>query len=229
MPPHLCTFKSATCHSEACTGATGLQFQTFYDPDSFCCLQGDWFTSRFYTCHVSDYRSSFRSPFGAYWAVRTFDTAQSLALALLHTAKFDMLEKIDRTHRNSNDTKVTAYSSLPSTAFSNWLGFFMYPYMLVVAIEGHLSRHQIPVPGWGEWGQTTTLVTCVCGVGHWLWVNLHLLWSFLKSKREETAVATPSDHGRMLPVNVSRLVAMGAKPPFVAVEDIKLLTTGISK
>lgn len=199
--------------------------QNFYCQDRFCCLVTAF--PPLTSCPTESY-DRLGGPL-VYWISRLYNFIQSAVIALMRTAKFDSIEKIDREHQRANDITrtrtITAYGDLPSTAFSTWRGFALYPVVLIVAVETHISKHELTLPGCREWGQTTALVTCACGVGHWIWVNLHNLRLYLKSLEDGTNV----EHRRMLPVNVSLLVLMGAKPPIVSEEDIRLLRYGTSE
>lgn len=195
----------------------------FYCSGCWCCLNLLIFPP-LTSCPLRPYER-----FGGlvYWISQLYNVVQPAVVALMHTSKFDSDEKVDRDHRRINDAAgmrtITAYGSLPSTAFSIWRGFALYPPLLIVAVETHLRGHDLTVPDWGEWGQTTALVACACGVGHWVWVNLHNLRLYYKSR------GTIVENDRMLPVNVSRLVLMGAKPPTVSADDIRLVTNGTSE
>jgi len=163
-------------------------------------------------------------PFRVYWISHAYDLIQSSALALCHTKRFDELEKIDRKHQDSNpaqDDNQTGYSRLPSTAFSNWRGFVLYPVFLVMAVENHLSWNEINVGSFREWGQSFTIITCTCAIVHWVYVNLPLLKHPFTRIWQGSWVPLEDP---ILPTNIMRFIAIGAPPQSVGEENYKLLT-----
>jgi hypothetical protein len=182
------------------------------------CVDVPWFDSM-----ISPQRPEKSLPFRYYWISHAYDLIQPSVTAAYHTKRFDKLEKIDREHRaaiGDQDGNQTGYSRLPSTSFSIWRGFVWYPIMLIVVIEGYLSRNGIVVGDFREWGQSFTVITCTCGILHWVYVNLPLM----------EHLSTCIWHGRwiprkgpVLPSNIMRLIAIGAHPSLVGEENYKLL------
>jgi hypothetical protein len=182
------------------------------------CVDVPWFDS-----WISPQRPAKSLPFRHYWISHAYDLIQPSVTAAYHTKRFDKLEKIDREHRaaiGDQDGNQTGYSRLPSTSFSIWRGFVWYPIMLIVVIEGYLSRNGIVVGDFREWGQSFTVITCTCGILHWVYVNLPLM----------EHLSTCIWHGRwiprkgpVLPSNIMRLIAIGAHPSLVGEENYKLL------
>lgn len=72
-----------------------------------------------------------------YAIMRLLDIVQPAVLAILHTQKFDRLDKISRLDAPHQHPGPSAFDRLSSTAFSAWQGFVLYPVYLVVAIERH--------------------------------------------------------------------------------------------
>jgi len=201
-----------------------IRFATSGSGQSQACFNEVWFDSI-----IMPGKQSKGAPFRAYWITHSYDLIQSSALALCHTERFDELEKVDRKQQNAmegRDENRTGYSRLPSTAFSNWIGFVLHPIFLMVVVERHLSKNEVNVGDFGEWGQSFTITTCTCAIVHWVYVNLPLLkhpficlWrgSWIPRK------------GSILPTNIMRLIAIGAHPPLVGEENYDLLTLGRSK
>jgi hypothetical protein len=163
-------------------------------------------------------------PFRAYWISHLYDLVQSSILAICHTKRFDKLEKIDREHHDATGDQgenQTGFSRLPSTAFSNWSGFVFYPIMLVVTVERHLSKNEVNVGDFREWGQSFTVITCGCAIAHWVYVNLPLLKHPLECLWRGRWVSLK---GPILPTNILRLIAYGAPRQHVGEENYDLLT-----
>jgi hypothetical protein len=163
-------------------------------------------------------------PFRLYWISHAYDLIQPSALAACHTGRFDKLEKIDRNHQDrmgSHDENETGYSRLPSTAFSTWIGFVLYPVLLVVAVEHHLWSYETDMGGLREWGQSVSIITCVCGILHWVYVNYPLLGHPFRCIWQGRWIPRK---GPVLPINIMRLIAVGTTPSSVGEENYKLLT-----
>lgn len=148
--------------------------------------------------------------FRVYWIIHSYDLIQSSVLAACHTKRFDELEKLDREPPDltvCQDKTEIVYSRLPSTAFSNWAGFVLYPIMLIVAVEGHLSGNRVDVGEFYEWGQSFAIITCACGVLHWLYVSIPLL-KYPLQRIWSGSWTAPKDP--MHPTNAPRSLAIGA-------------------
>jgi hypothetical protein len=183
--------------------STRLEETSFFNAENPCCLRETWMSSYFHTCGTG---IQLRTGFLTYWISHAYDTVQSLVLALLHTTMFDSLEKVDRKHQRDletdpahhhDDDHSTLYGRLPGTAFSNWQGFVLYPLLLIMTIEGHISRNAIPTPSSRDWGQTFAITACVCGVSHWLYVQRKNWRHYLLPHRS-------SSENPMRPVNEMR-------------------------
>jgi hypothetical protein len=183
------------------------------------CMKEPWFDSL-----ITPGRQDHDFPFRMYWISHLYDLIMCSVLAACHTDSFDKLEKIDRKHQDATgvqDENRTGYSRLPSTAFNNWIGFLPYPIFVIVIVERHLSRNNVNVGDFREWGQSFTIITCACGILHWLYVNLPLL------KHPFTCLWRGSwvpRRGPVLQTNIMRLIAVGATPSSVGEENYKLLT-----
>lgn len=163
-------------------------------------------------------------PFRIYWIFHAYDLIQPAVLAACHTGHFDKLEKIDRDRQDvmgGQDENQTGYSRLPSTAFSVWTGFVLYPIMLVVAVENHLWRYETDVGSFREWGQSVAIITCVCGTAHWVYVNIPILKHPFRCLWQGRWILRK---GPVLPTNTMRLIAVGVAPSSVGEENYKLLT-----
>lgn len=192
--------------------------ENFYCADCYC----DWREIWNHSILTSNPRKRLdRAGPILYWLTRTYDTVQSAGLALLHTRKYDRLERIHRQRETSRRRfEATGWSILPSTAFSNWRGFLLYPVLLVVAIRKHFTGAGFAAPDWREWGQSAALIICACGVGHWLWT----LSRTLRDLADDWSTGELSwRYSRMVPVNASRLLLMGEEPRGVSAGDCRLL------
>jgi hypothetical protein len=92
----------------------------------------------------------------------------------------------------------------------------LHPILLIATLETHLNG--IETSAWGDWGQMTPLTMLILGVGHWLYLNLTQLYNYTKNG---TSVA---DAKLIIPLDSSRLIAMGADPYEVGVVVYELLT-----
>jgi hypothetical protein len=183
------------------------------------CQEDMWFDSI-----IAPGKRSLDLPFRVYWISHAYDLIQSGVLALCHTKRFDELEKIDRRHQGSTsarDENQTGYGRLPSTAFSTWIGFVLYPIFLVIAVEDHLSRNAVNVGDFREWGQSFTVITCACAIVHWVYVNLPLLKHPFICLWRGTWIPRK---GPILSTNIMRLIAIGAPASLIGEENYKLLT-----
>lgn len=158
--------------------------------------------------------------FKIYWYLHALDYVHSGWLALRHTFQFDQLEKIDREQRrsyagNSMDLE-TGFNSLRGTPFSNWLGFCLHPVLLIVTLETHMKNTE--TAAWGDWGQMMPLTMLVLGVGHWFYLNFTQLRAHIKDR------TLGSDDKLMIPLDSSRLIAMGFGPSETGEVVHKLLT-----
>jgi hypothetical protein len=185
------------------------------------CMKEPWFDSL-----ITPGRQDQKFPFRMYWISHLYDLIMCSVLAACHTESFDKLEKIDRKHQDATgvqDENRTGYSRLPSTAFNNWIGFLPYPIILIVVVERHLSRNNVNVGDFREWGQSFTIITSTCAIVHWVYVNLPLLkHPFLCLWRGSWVPRK----GPILPTNIMRLIAIGAHPSLVGEDNYDLLTLG---
>jgi hypothetical protein len=162
--------------------------------------------------------------FKVYWYLHAFDFIHAGWLAMCHTKQFDALEKIDRgkhidlivgAHVNSYDT---GFSRLRGTVFSNWISFALYPVILALTLENRMRC--IEVSTWGEWGQMMPLLSLVCGVSHWIFVN----WKQLHHYLHDVDYRSGLDNRKIFPYDITRRIAMGATPSDIGEENYKLLT-----
>lgn len=157
--------------------------------------------------------------FKIYWYFHALDLVHSGWLALRHTFQFDLLEKIDREQRGHTGNSVeieTGFNSLRGTPFSNWLGFALHPVLLIVTLESHMKG--IKTAAWGDWGQMMPLTMLVLGVGHWFYLNLTQLRAYFKDR------TLGLDDKLMIPIDSSRLIAMGFGPSETGEVVHRLLT-----
>jgi hypothetical protein len=191
----------------------------FVDTKPEHCMQDVWFESA-----ITPGKQLSLALFRTYWISHSYDLIQSGVLALFHTKRFDELEKEHRQETSTDDQSQTStddqsqtstddqshfgYGRLPSTAFSNWRGFVLYPIHLVVAVEHHLSKNEINVGDFREWGQSFTLITCACATLHWVYVNSPLLKHALICLRHGSWIP---HRGPVLPTNTMRFLAIGER------------------
>lgn len=143
-----------------------------------CCIRASWF-SVLSSCN--EHSASFKW----YWYTHTVDYLSAAWIAARYTSVFDKLEKEQRT-----ESEPAAYGRLPATAFSRWVGYCFYPVILVMSVEWHLSALELSsVSGWREWGQSMSLVACVGGVVHWLYVQARHGIQHLKKR---SALSSPN-------------------------------------
>ena len=189
-----------------------------FDGQRLDCVNENWLDS-----NIQPGERAAKMPFRNYWISHSYDLFQPCVLALCHTKRFDTLEKIDRDHQttsNDQEDNQTGFSRLPSTAFSAWRGFVLYPIALIIVVERHLARNQVNVGDFREWGQSVTIITCACSILHWVYVNVPLLkhpfvclWRGNLIRRK----------GPLLPTNVMRLIAVGEYLSFANAENYRLL------
>jgi hypothetical protein len=202
--------------------STKLHNPSFYHSEDFCCLRETWMSSSFHACGP---KIELRFTFLAYWITHIYDTVQSTMLAMQHMTLFDSLEKIDREHQNSGATDHSQevpplYSRLPSTVFSNWQGFVLYPLLVIMAIEGHINRNSVLTPSSREWGQTFAIMACVCGLSHWLFVQRKNLKALVEHYRDNS-VRGHSSVSLKRPVNEMRF--------FMTVAEVEYVPTKIGE
>lgn len=194
------------------------------DARSQDCLGPQWFDSKIAPGTQDKY-----FPFRAFWISHSYDLIQSSVLAICHTERFDKLEKINRKQQDTvddQDRNRTGYSRLPSTAFSNWVGFALHPIFLIIFVERHLSRNKVDVGGIREWGQSFTIIACTCALVHWVYVNLPLLKLPFTCLWRSSWI---SHRGPVLPTNVMRLIAIGAPSSLIGEENYDLLSLRTSR
>jgi hypothetical protein len=86
----------------------------------------------------------------------------------------------------------------------------VYPILLVVVVECHLSRNAINVGEAREWGQSVAIIICACGTLRWAYVNLPLLRHLFRCIR----YGAPTDP--ILPTNFMRFLRGGMPPPYLS-------------
>lgn len=175
-----------------------------------------------------DFAMHLATSFPYYWYSHGVDLVHTLWLAYQHTGVFDSLEKLNKCHPrqesvNVESANVNIFASIPATAFSNWRSLAIHPLLVMIAVERHLvAVGQTNLAEWQSWGQSLTLVVCVGGLSHWMYVNRGLLtYIFTLGNR-----GTWPNTGPMLPTNIVRYVAMGVNKPGLVEEDLQLLATG---
>lgn len=190
-----------------------------FDGQRLDCVSENWFDSI-----IQPGERPAKMPFQNYWITHSHDLIQPCILALCHTKRFDALEKLDRNHQapaDSQDENPTGYSRLPSTAFSAWRPFVLYPIALIIVVERHLARNQVNVGDFREWGQSVTIITCACSILHWVYVNLPLLGHLFTCVQRGRLIRRK---GPLLPTNAMRFIAVGDYQSIVSSENYKLLT-----
>jgi len=178
-------------------------------PPAESCLPDGWILSTMREHNMGVLR------FQVYWYLHAIDLLHSGWLALRHTFQFDKLDKIDREEQRTTNS-VTGFNSPRGTPFSNWIGCCLHPILLIATLETHLKG--IETSAWRDWGQMMPLIMLILGVGHWLYLNLTQLYKYTK---DSTSVA---DSKLIIPLDSSRLIAMGADPYEVGDVIYALLT-----
>jgi len=185
-------------------------------PPANKCLSMLWM----FTFDGEDKSFGFVLGFKVYWYMHALDLIHSTWLATCHTFQLDRLEKIDREQRGSytgnSMATETGFGSLRGTPFSNWLSFILHPILLIVVLENHIKG--IETSAWGDWGQVMPLTMLVLGVGHWFYLNLTQLYRYTQSRTQ-----VPDDT-LVIPLDASRMIAMGAGPSETGEVVYKLLT-----
>ena len=200
----------------------GLKDMESYIKDSICCVPMHEWPSGSRWCDFSMYLAMM---FPYYWYSHGLDLTHTLWLAYRHTTVFDSLEKLSKREDDQEPADTNFSALLPATAFSAWRGCLCHPFLVIIAIERHLTAvDQTNLAEWQAWGQSLTLCVCIGGLFHWLYVNRELILHTITRGRYGAWSSTQL----MLPTDIVRYVAMGFEVRFLNEENRHLLATGHS-